>query len=272
VHVPSLKTSVSRSAAPQPSEAEGEVQVWHEQGEICGYGYAAEGSNWVHLPNVATFRLGEEVVPFPMSSATPDLIEEAFERSVLPLALQALGGHALHASGILGPAGVVAFCGGSGTGKSTLAYALGTRGYLPWADDAVAFEITDADVHTVRLPFRLRLRPDAAVVLDGIVSESGERKSAPLAAAVMLRREAGRPISVRRLEGTEAFPAALEDGYCYKPSDTEARASLVETYLELVARVPFIEVRFPPDWRQLDVVLGALEKIARNPSDAERHA
>src|SRR5439155_16052773 len=137
-------------------------------------------------------------------------------------------GHALHASGVLGPGGVVAFCGESGTGKSTLAYGLGTRGYLPWADDAVAFEITDADVHTVRLPFRVRLRPDAAAVLDGSVSEPGERKSAPLAAAVMLRRDGDRPISVRRLDGREAFPAALEDGYCYRPSDAEARASLVE--------------------------------------------
>jgi hypothetical protein len=258
---------VSRSAAPPPSAAEGEVQVWREQGEICGYGYAAEGSNWVHLPNVATFRLGSEVVPFPMPSATPDLIEEAFERSVLPLALQALGGHALHASGILGPAGVVAFCGESGTGKSTLAYALGTRGYLPWADDAVAFEITDTDVLTVRLPFRLRLRPDATVALDGGVTAPAERKSAALVAAVLLRREAGRPMSVRRLEGGEAFPAVLEDGYCYRPSDTEARESLVETYLELVTRVPIIELRFPPDWRQLDVVLGALEKVVTNPSD-----
>ncbi len=221
----------------------------------------------MHLPNVATFRLGEEVVPFPMPSATSELIEDAFERSVLPLALQALGGHALHASGILGPAGVVAFCGESGTGKSTLAYALGTRGYSPWADDAVAFEITDAEVLTVRLPFRLRLRPDAAVVLDGGVTEPAERKSAALAAAVMLRREAGRPMSVRRLEGGEAFPAVLEDGYCYRPSDTEARESLVETYLELIARVPVIEVRFPPDWRQLDVVLRALEEIVENPSD-----
>jgi hypothetical protein len=272
VHVPSLKKPVSRSAAPPPSAAEGEVQVWREQGEICGYGYTAEGSNWVHLPNVATFRLGEEVVAFATPSATPDLIEEAFERSVLPLALQALGGHALHASGILGPAGVVALCGDSGTGKSTLAYALATRGYLPWADDAVAFEISDVDVITLRLPFRLRLRPDAFAVLNGGVTEPAKRRSAPLAAAVMLRREAGRPMSVRRLEGREAFPAALEDGYCYRPSDTEARASLVETYLELVARVPVFEVRFPPDWRQLDVVLVALEKIVRDPSDAEQPA
>jgi hypothetical protein len=83
----------------------------------------------------------------------------------------------------------------------------------------------------------------------------------------MLRREADRPISVRRLDGREAFPAALEDGYCYRPSDTQARASLVETYLELVDRVPVIEVRFPPDLQQLDVVLGVLEKIVRNPAD-----
>jgi hypothetical protein len=270
VHVPSLKKPVGRSPAPPPSAAEGEVQVWREQGEVCGLGYAAAGSNWLHLPNVATFRLGEDVVPFPLPSASSDLIEEAYERSVLPLALQALGGHALHASAVLGPAGVVALCGDSGTGKSTLAHALGARGYSPWADDAVAFEIVDEDVLTIRLPFHLRLRPDAAALLDGRISEPPVGKSAILAAAVMLRRDADRPISVQRLEGAAAFPAVLEDAYCYRESDTTARASLVETYLELVARLPVIEVRFPPDWRQLDVVLDALEKVLESPTDGEQ--
>ena len=48
------------------------------------------------------------------------------------------GWEALHASAVLSPQGVVAFCAGSGTGKSTIARGLSERGYQLCADDAVA--------------------------------------------------------------------------------------------------------------------------------------
>jgi hypothetical protein len=181
---------------------------------------------------------------------------------VLPMALQALGGEALHASGVLGPSGVVALCGESGAGKSTLAWALSARGHLLWADDAVAFEIGDAGVVAVPLPFRINLRPDAAAVLgQARAPESLERPSPPLAAAVVLRRDVGQRVSVRRLEGGQAFRAALEQGYCYRPGDVERRERMVSAYLELVARVPIIEIRFEPAWGHLDALVDALEEI-----------
>jgi hypothetical protein len=252
MRIPPLTESLAQSPQP-PSAAEGEVEVWRERGQVCAYGYAAAGADWMHLPDVATFRLGSEVVAFPLPSATPELVGDAFERSVLPMALQALGGEALHASGVLGSSGVVALCGESGTGKSTLASALAERGHALWADDAVAFEIADVGVVTVPLPFRINGR-----------HQSPKRTAAPLAAAVILQRDVS-PVSARRLEGGEAFGAALEHGYCYKPSKTERMRGMVSAYLELVARVPVIEVRFEPAWGQLDVLLDALEEIANRP-------
>ena len=260
MHVPSLKETLE--PAPPPSAAEGDVEVWREQGQVCAYGYAAAGGDWMHLPGLATFRLGPEVVAFPLPSATPETVGDAFERSVLPMALQALGGEALHASGVVGPSGVVALCGDSGVGKSTLAWALSTRGNLLWADDAVAFEISEAGVVAVPLPFRIHLRPDAAAILgEARAPESPEGPSPALAAAVILRRDVGRRVSVRRLEGAQAFRVALEQGYCYKPGDAERRERMVSAYLELVARVPVIEIRFEPAWEQLDVLVDALEEI-----------
>jgi hypothetical protein len=216
----------------------------------------------MHLPEVATFRLGAEVVAFLAPSASPELVSDAFERSVLPMAVQALGGEALHASGVLGASGVVALCGESGAGKSTLACGLSARGYVLWADDAVAFEVADAGVVTVPLPFRIRLLPDATAALgDERPVESQDKSPAPLAAAVILRRDAARPVSVRRLAGGEAFSVALEQGYCYRPSDAERRKGMVDTYLELAARVPVIEVRFEPAWEHLEALVDALEEI-----------
>jgi hypothetical protein len=90
-----------------------------------------------------------------------------------------------------------------------------------------------------------------------------ERNATPLVALV-LRRDISSPASARRLAGGEAFGAALEQGYCYKPSDTERTSNMVAAYLELVARVPVIEVRFEPAWEQLDVLLDALEQIVNS--------
>src|SRR5438045_2629057 len=148
---------MSAGPSPLPSKADGRVQVWREQDQVCAYGYAADGARWMHVPDLATFRLGREVAAFTLPSADPDLIRDAFERNVLPMAIQALGGEALHASGVVGSSGVVAFCGESGTGKSTLACALSARGYRLWADDAVAFEPGDGGLVAVPLPFQLRL-------------------------------------------------------------------------------------------------------------------
>ena len=40
---------------------------------------------------------------------------------------------------------------------------------------------------------------------------------------------------------------------------------MVDAYLELVARVPVIEVRFKPDWGHLNGLVDALEDIVRSP-------
>jgi hypothetical protein len=220
----------------------------------------------MHVPNVATFRLGGQVVPFPRPSATPELVKDAFERSVLPLALQALGGDALHASGVLGPAGVVAFCGDSGAGKSTMAYALSRRTYPVWADDAVAFEISEGGVFTHRLPFDIRLRPDAVAVFEhGSVSEKAQGRVAPLAAVVVLRRESTGTTSIRRLDGGLAFRVVLEQGYYYSPNDAQGVPRIVETYADLVTRVPVIDVCYQARWDHLGPLVDALEEIVRSP-------
>jgi hypothetical protein len=40
---------------------------------------------------------------------------------------------------------------------------------------------------------------------------------------------------------------------------------MVDAYLELVARVPGIEVRFQPGWEHLDVLVDVLEEIVSRP-------
>jgi hypothetical protein len=235
------------------------VEVWREEGRVCAYGYSAEGSDWLQLPAIATFRLGDEVVAYSDPSALPDMVRDAYERSVLPIALHLLGGEALHASAVRGPAGVVALCGESGTGKSTLAAALGHRGHPVWADDAVAFELVDSRVVAIPLPFRTSLRPPAAAELAHSEPDA-DRRPEPLVAAVVLERAPG-SLAVRRLSGGEALSRALQHAYSFRPDDSGPGERTAVAYLELVARVPVVEVRFEARWEELDSLVDAVERI-----------
>lgn len=72
---------------------------------------------------------------------------------------------ALHASAVAMPGGAVAFSGGSGLGKSTIASALALRGYPLLADDVCRVEFREGVPVVFPGPPRLRLWPDIARAL-----------------------------------------------------------------------------------------------------------
>src|SRR5262249_58014027 len=91
-------------------------------------------------------------------------VAEAYRWPALPFVLHALGREVLHASAVVTDRGVVAFCGASGCGKSTTAYALARAGFPHWADDLVVLDIGDDHVVALPSPFQVRLRPRAAAL------------------------------------------------------------------------------------------------------------
>jgi hypothetical protein len=252
-----------------PDAAEGDVQAWREEGQVCAYGYAAGGFSWLHLPGVASYRFSDgdqAVIAVARPSVRPDLVVDGFERSVLPMALQALGHEVLHASAVLGPQGVLALCGDSGAGKSTLARVLNLRGYPLWADDAVAFECSGDAVHALPLPFRLNLRPPSLAAFgapSGELDRSVVAGRAPLAAVFIIQRNATARLdsSLRRPTPAEAFRAALAQGYCYRPDDAERTGRMIREYLELVARVPVFQATLEEGLDQVEVAADRIEHV-----------
>jgi hypothetical protein len=241
-------------AAVLPDAAEGHVEVWREQEQVCAYGYQSGGWDWLHVPRVATFRFlnSQPAVVAISHGASIDVIRDTFERTALPLALQAGGRQVLHASGVVSNRGVLAFCGASGTGKTTLAYAAARRGHALWADDAVAFDVSPEGATAIPLPFRMLVRADTLAFFGAASGEpdlarSPTRATTPLAAVVILERgEIGSGVAVRRLAGAEAFTAALAQAYCYRPTDRAQAARLVREYVELAVSTPILSVRFEP--------------------------
>jgi hypothetical protein len=243
------------------------------RGDLLAYCRAENGALRVDLPDLASFfyeRGAGHVRAMPHRPLSPGFILDTYHHCVLPLMLPALGTEVLHASAVVGTGGVAAFCGVSGTGKSTIAVALARRGYAIWADDAVAVDTAEPGPTAIPLPFTVRLRSDSARFL----AAAGERgtsataapaatEPAPLAVLCMLRRtpDATAIVAVERLDAAAACRATLAHAYCFSVNDPAQKRRTISNYLTMTGRVPAYEIRFRPGLEHLPAVLDAIEAI-----------
>jgi hypothetical protein len=248
-----------------PSETSPGVEVWRDtDGAPAGYGQTVEGRHWMHLPGLAAFRFeagADEVVAFAPPTSTVDAVVDAYQRAVLPMVLQVSGREVLHASAVLVGGRVVAFCAVSGTGKSTIAYGLSTRGHPLWGDDAVTVDLAGPTAEAVSLPFAIRLDDRSTAFFGG--GDGGPRAEpsrAPIEALFVLERaETEGDVELVRLAPADAFPALLVHAYCFSLSSVDGKRRMLEHYLELAERVPVFSVRFSPGFPRLSDLLDRIE-------------
>jgi hypothetical protein len=262
-----LKVVTAPPSGAAPATAAPEEVVWLDNdGRVAAYGSTTGTRHLMRMPGLATFawRDGSDQVTA-TTAAGRSAVVDAFRRCVLPMALHTRGLQVLHASAVLGPAGVVALCARSGTGKSTLAFGLSGRpGRSLWADDAVAFDASGSSVRALPLPFELHLRPASAAYFGAdpvLAAGAAPGGSEPLAAVVVLERDESTSVQARRLTDAEAFTAVLQHAYCFDLEARPRRRETAERYLELSARVPVWELRFRAGLDELPAVIEALEEI-----------
>lgn len=276
-----MRLSVQRAGAMAVPPWESLAEPWRDhEGMIYAYGQVLGSEHWMHLPGLASFRFssrGDDIAVAVTSGERDELILEAYRRRVLPMAVQVRGREVMHASAILGPAGVVTFCGTTQSGKSSIAFGLSQRGYPLWADDMVAFEMSDGAAVGVSLPFRPRLRKSAAELLAVDVrtqtlsrheaTPPGARK-APVAIVGILRKDAAAasPVAVRRLSSADAFATVLDHACCFLPQAAERKRLMVRHYLDLVAVTPIYEICFQPGLTNFPLVLDAVERLLDSPA------
>ena len=253
------------------------VHVWRTlTGTAIAYGWKEDAWYAMHWPGLCTYRFASDdphITAFPEACASRALVYDVYRRSVLPMALQALGSEALHASAIEADGRVIAFAAVSQTGKSTVAYGLSRRGYEQWADDGVVLEVGGGRALAVPLPFDVRLRPESSGMfgLDGSrfhqfssmdAERCSERKPTPLGAICVLSRStecsSGSPVTIERLEPAQAFAPVLTHAHEFDPSNLDRRRRMLQTYLELLDVVPVYDVRFRPGVEHFPRVLDAI--------------
>ena len=274
---------------PRPS-AVAIVEEWQgDDGVVVARAYAEAATRWVEWPGVATywFHVASETVRArPREGATRHSVVDVYQRHVAPLALQARGFEAIHASAVSTGTGVVALAGKSGAGKSTLAYRLSIEGLAQVADDAVVLSITgDGHARLQPLPFRPRLRQDAAVRLDARQpsevpgsdhQNDGRVTDDRLLQAIYILKVCGHDRgslqtepAVLRLEPANAFRALLTHACCFELQGIARRRRTVEHYLDLAEATPVFEFRFSHGLERLDDVANALRTEIMGPSRAD---
>jgi hypothetical protein len=213
------------------------------------------GGASVEVAGVADFAIdgSDVIVARPVAGRARADVEDAFRRTVTPLALTYRGAQYLHASSVLSAGGVVALCGRSGTGKSTVAAALDRRGYEVWGDDAVVFACPAGSGRPVsaRLPSVLRLDDEAATLVAALPSAASHRRrpsadSQPLDAVVILERGTAPVPEVTELSSGQAVSAMLSHALCLSLDDPAARRQLASGYVAVAATVRVLRVVFAP--------------------------
>jgi hypothetical protein len=245
--------------------ADAEVVLRDADGAPHAYGSRDADGFRIHFPGLADFsvRRGEDAI-VAETRAPSAVVHDLFRTAVVPLALQASGYEALHASAVRVDTGVAAFCGFSGSGKSTVAFGLGRRGYPLWGDDAVVFAAgEEGNIRCFPIPFTLSLR-DASREFFGVRTQSlqvveDRRQASTLAAVVVLERSSDEAPGVERVSFSDAVRLLLPHAYRFTLADRTRTRQTVETYLDLATSVPVIRARYEPGFSELPALLDTIE-------------
>lgn len=258
-----------------PGQESDSALSWPDRhGTICAYTYRAGGFFWMQWPGTAIFRfgtLGDQVEYLSEGIQSEEKIIDLFWRSVAPIILQARGKEALHASAVRTETGIAAFCGISGTGKSTLAYGLMKRGFELWTDDALVFHFGSQTVNAIPLPSAIRLLPETLEFFadqPSIKSDLLRPKhlnEEPLKTIILLNRQEQRhpsdEICSIQLPPKEAFLQILAHAYCFSLNDKTEKKRVATDYLNLVERVPVLQIQYPSDKTRIDELIQHVEAL-----------
>jgi hypothetical protein len=271
VPVPSLEIERSRAGSDvRPGRV---LQQWHDNdGRLIAIGGWDEGAWWMQWPGLATFWFGDagDVRVETVAAGNHSDVRDVFARGVVPVVLLARGFEALHASAVQDEAGVIGLCGRSGTGKSTVAFALASEGLQHFADDTLVYRVGDGSPVASRVPFPVRIdlsardasrRPKVLSFarLEGVTS-------APVRVIYQLRRDPDLDPRLPRFSEVPAarrFEALLAHAHPFEMGSAERRAAFLTNLLLLARTVNLYECAFAPALEELPTLAAAIRTHAR---------
>jgi hypothetical protein len=260
-------SSVAWQAAP-PGVGPARQQWLDVDGRLVATGGTHRNGWWMEWPHLATYTFGVagDVVAHPASGSDPEHITDSYTRGVLPVVLLAREYEALHASAVSFRGSVTAFCAASGTGKSSLAFAVASEGGDHWADDTVILKADGGRLDSVSLPFPARVDDAVRDTLRGAtgrVRAASPGTLAPFRRVYLLVRDpAVHPLSpvFTNVAGPERFERLLAHAHPFDLSVPERRRRMLERLMRAAAAATVCELRFGPS-------LAALPSLAARVRD-----
>jgi hypothetical protein len=204
---------------------------------------------------------------------------------VLGYALRRLGVLSLHASAVVMGERAVAFCGGAGAGKSTLAAAFASAGHAVLTDDVLALRDVESDLVAYPAADHLRVWDDSALFLVGaraslpLLTPNWEKRAFAMEAlglpAARSPSKLGAVFLIEPREADDALPSVVAplgaDALVRLAANTTAnylldRAMRAEEFRllgALVKRTPVLLLRPHADPARLPAVVACVEEAMR---------
>jgi hypothetical protein len=163
----------------------------------------------------------------------------------------------LRASAIrrVGSSSAVAFAGERGCGKSTLAYAIGSRpGWGQLADDTLAFDLTGPFTPLLPMPDRVRLQPPASTRLASPPGDLVWPDPPPRLEAIYLLHPSEARASraeIRPVSLNEAYRTLLEGAKRLAIPDASRHRELAEAVRELATNLRVFRLTYSKNVSQL---------------------
>jgi len=284
VTLPELRINSYDISIRIPDPFEQNIGSWRDaKGNLFAIIQIIKHQYWIHWINIASFHLNlhENVVSsYVFPEIKRELVDDIFQRNILPYYLHLAGLEVLHASAVRSSMGVVGFCANSGSGKSTLAYALSKQGKELWCDDALVISTSPTPPTVFKIPFYVRLLPDtykffldgkydnqqlAQEVLPYPRTSTNEIKIAELSKIIIMERIGKSKIDqidVIPLSPVQAFPNLIKHAYTIEIEEDVRKKRMLENYIDLTSKISVYKIKYPSNLNRIaDLVDEILDLI-----------
>ena len=256
----------------------GEVDAEPEAAPVPRFvGDARAGTvHWDHA-GVARVSDGRDVTVAPRPDVDAGALAAFLVGPVFGILVSQRGLTALHASAVALDGRAVAFLGGPGWGKSTIAAALHSRGHPVVADDIVAVRLRDGTASVLPGFPQLKLWPEAAATLgddpeqlDPVQNGAQKRRrptpagfsgeELPLARIYVLAEEGGP--SAEALAPPDAVIELVRHAWAARSLHATAPGERLSRFAELAEAVPMRRLHRPAELDSLDKLGAFVEREA----------